>query len=343
MRKNKKSALLAAKKVDYQFPTGKCHWMRYNEQEVSEDVVTAANKVVWDTTKIHWLNLYGFEFNQGIRTIVEQNSLDEFIVLLTVDQEHRNKAIELKQGVLFTIKSPIPNLKHSSDLAFEQMVFILDASFVWSIQEQEGDHFENLRHRIRNRLGIVRRKGTDYLFYLLIETVINAYHEVYELIVEENKLLKDFRQVRATPEYVKQVEACRNTLYQIKKMVSNLRDALGRLEKMDLPFFNPKYAMELREQVSWVSDEIDFNLQQLESSINLVINIQNNRLNEVMKTLTILSVIFIPLTFLAGIYGMNFKHMPELDTPYGYQTLLGVMVVITLGILYYFKRNNWFK
>ena len=103
-----------------------------------------------------------------------------------------------------------------------------------------------------------------------------------------------------------------------------------------------KYYGELKEQINHLISDIDFELQELESKINLVFSLQGHRLNEVMKTLTIFSVIFIPLTFLAGIYGMNFENIPELHTPYGYFVLLGVMVLVTLGCVWYFKRKKWF-
>jgi len=131
-------------------------------------------------------------------------------------------------------------------------------------------------------------------------------------------------------------------LLKLKKSANSLRTTLLRLEKVKYKNLKNSYFSELKEQTNELITDIDFELQTLESSMNLVFSIQGHRLNEVMKTLTIFSVIFIPLTFLAGIYGMNFENMPELKTKYGYFILLGIMLILTLGIVYYFKRKKWF-
>ena len=122
----------------------------------------------------------------------------------------------------------------------------------------------------------------------------------------------------------------------------SLKDTVVKLEKMEIEGFNVKYFSERKEQTNNLISNIDFELQELESKINLIFSIQGHRLNEVMKTLTILSVIFIPLTFLAGIYGMNFENIPELKYEYSYFILLGIMVLITLVSVWYFKRKKWF-
>ena len=131
-------------------------------------------------------------------------------------------------------------------------------------------------------------------------------------------------------------------MLKLKKSANSLRTTLLRLEKVKYKNLKNSYFSELKEQTNELITDIDFELQTLESSMNLVFSIQGHRLNEVMKTLTIFSVIFIPLTFLAGIYGMNFENMPELKTKYGYFILLGIMLILTLGIVYYFKRKKWF-
>ena len=123
---------------------------------------------------------------------------------------------------------------------------------------------------------------------------------------------------------------------------NGLRDTITKLEKMEIDGFEVKYFSELKEQTTNLISNIDFELQELESKINLIFSIQGHRLNEVMKTLTILSVIFIPLTFLAGIYGMNFENIPELKFKYSYFILLAAMVIITLISVWYFKRKKWF-
>jgi magnesium transporter len=327
------------------FTEGVCNLWHYNKQTWNKETVSDVAPLVFSnyTPQVVWLNVYGLTEQQAIRQIVTQNRLDEFILNLTAESDHRNKIIELSNCFFFSLKAPVVR-QAEDDLEFEQMLFIVgtDVPFIWTLQERQGDHFDHIRTRIEKNIGLVRQKKADYLFYLLVEAVVDNYYAIYEQVSAANKRLKDYSSVRATADFAALVEANKGELFQIKKVANTLKDALGRLEKLETSNFNDKYLMELREQISYLNDEIDFNWQQLESSIQLIINIQNNRLNEVMRTLTILSVLFIPLTFIAGIYGMNFKYMPELDRPYGYYTVLALMALVASLVLFYFKRKRWF-
>lgn len=328
------------------FPKGAASLWLYNQANYRvidvEDLAPLQFKNYPD--EVFWLNIYGLQHQQAIRQIVTQNKLDEFILNLTAEGNHRNKVIELENCFFFSLKAPVVKREGCTVLAFEQLFFVVSKAdeYVWTIQEQEGDHFDHIRERISKNVGIIRKKSADYLFYLLIEAIIDHYYIAYEHLSEENKRFKDFENVRATAEFATQVEHNRRELFRIKHIASALRDALMRLEALEFPNFNPKYLIELKEQISYLNDAIDHSEQQLESSINLIINIQSNRLNEVMRTLTVLSVIFIPLTFIAGIYGMNFDNMPELHTENGYFVILGIMLLVAMLTLYYFKRQKWF-
>lgn len=231
----------------------------------------------------------------------------------------------------------------NSDLNFEQMLFVVQSDFIWSIQEKKGDYFNHIRTRLKDDIGVVRKKRIDYLFYLILEAVLESYYTAYESIVDQNQILKDFEKVKARPEFVASVEKSKADLFHIRKVANSLKEALTRLEKYDFEWLNTKYLVELKEQVGLLNDDINFNIQQLESSINLVINIQNNKMNEVMRTLTIFSVLFIPLTFVAGIYGMNFENMPETKTDYGYFVLLSIMALIATFTIFYIRKKKWFE
>lgn len=180
------------------------------------------------------------------------------------------------------------------------------------------------------------------MLFFLIESIIDNYQATLQNYVEIYSEMLDTTKVKPTPEFTSQIERQRRNLLTFKKAANSLRTTLVRLEKVKYKHIKNSYFTELKEQVNDLIADIDFELQTLESSMNLVFSIQGHRLNEVMKTLTIFSVIFIPLTFLAGIYGMNFENIPELKMQNGYFILLGVMFLTTLGIIYYFKRKKWF-
>lgn len=289
--------------------------------------------------QVKWLNTYGINFKEEFKEIVSQNDLDDFLIKLLMDEDHPNKVIILEKLLFVTIRVlKTENQKFDSEL----MVFIVSSDFLWSIQEKHGDYFGWIRERLEGNKGIVRKKKTDYLLFLILESIIDNYQDTYQ----ENADLSSDRlkssAISPTPEFTSLVEKRKQELFNFKKATISLRDTIVKLEKIEINGMKNKYFSELKEQTNNLISSIDFELQELESKINLIFSIQGHRLNEVMKTLTILSVIFIPLTFLAGIYGMNFKNIPELDTKYGYFILLGVMVIITVISVWYFKRKKWF-
>ncbi len=315
--------------------------IEYSLNDFSRKTFNSIDEVILKNNEnsIQWLNIYGLKHQDFTRKIIQQNNFDEFLMNLIIDDDHRNKVIELDDCIFLTFKT----LHYiNSSFQFEQMMFIASSNYVWSLQEKKGDYFEHIRERIRDNKGIIRRKKADYLLYRIIESIIDNYFNAYEKLLEKSLNHKDLSQVKPSPEFAIIIENNKKNLFILKKSISSLKEALSRIEKLELENFESHYFSELKEQASFMIDDIDFNLQQFESSINLIFNIQNHRLNEVVKTLTIISVIFIPLTFLAGIYGMNFKNIPELNNDYGYFIIIGIMVLISLINLYYIKKKKWF-
>lgn len=296
-------------------------------------------KISNSPTEVRWLNTYGFIYQEEFRKVIKNNRLDDFLINLVTEPEHRNKIIELENCLFVTIKT----ITHK-ELEFhsDQMMFIVTTNYIWSIQERHGDYFEQIRGFIASNKGLVRNKKADYLLYLIIDAFIDNYEQTYDLISKEISGLKNLQKVKPNQEFAIKVEDNKQKLFQLKKAVTSLKDAVGRIDKIEIEGFETRYFSELKEQSNSLIDDIDLDLNLLESSINLIFNIQNNRLNEVMKTLTIFSVVFIPLTFIAGVYGMNFKNMPELNTEYGYFVVLGLMVLIAILSIVIIKRKKWF-
>ncbi len=313
----------------------------YNSKEYSRISFQSLEEIQISPTadKVHWINTYGMGYREIVKNLIRNNKLDDFLLKLINDDEHRNKVIELDNVVFFAVQVLI---KGEKELAFEQMIFIASNNFVWSIQERPGDYFEWIRERLGSNFGISRKKNAGYLLFLLIESIIDNYLETYSQYEEQSDLLLDDADIKPTPAFTAMVESRKQELFNFKKAATSLRNTIVKLEKVGLYQQKSKYFSELKEQVNNHITDIDFDLQELESKINLIFSIQGHRLNEVMKTLTILSVIFIPLTFLAGIYGMNFRHMPELETQNGYFILLGVMVLISSASIWYFYKKKWF-
>lgn len=289
--------------------------------------------------EIKWLNTYGLHFKDECKTVVQNSNLDDFLLKLLSDDEHPNKVILLDNLIFLTIRVLKTDEKK---LNSEQMLFMISTHFLWSIQEKKGDYFGWIRERIEANRGVVRKKKSDYLLFLLLESIVDNYLETYQKNASISADQLDISKVKPTPEFTSLVEKRKQEIFNFKKATLSLRDVVMKLENIEIKGFNNKYFSELKEQINNLLTNIDFELQELESKINLIFSIQGHRLNEVMKTLTILSVIFIPLTFLAGIYGMNFENMPELKLQYGYFMLLGCMFLIGILIVWYFRRKRWF-
>ena len=288
---------------------------------------------------ITWINTYGLNYMDEFRTMVENNELDDFLLRLLLNQNLGNKVIELEEQLFIAVRI----LKtENHNLESEQMFFVAGMDFIWCIQEKWGDHFDWIRNRIFENKGIIRKKRADYLLYFILETIITNYKEKYEELVVMENMLDRATKLEPTPEFMFEVEQKKAMIYQFRKASHGLRDIVVRLERVQVKGFHTKYFSELREQINGLTTDIDSDIQELESQINLFFSIQGHRLNEVMKTLTIFSVIFIPLTFLAGIYGMNFENIPELNWHYGYFILLGLMLVVTLISVLIFRRKKWF-
>ncbi|MCR9262662.1 MAG: magnesium and cobalt transport protein CorA [Flavobacteriaceae bacterium] len=288
---------------------------------------------------ITWVNTYGLGYTEEFRKMVLHNELDDFLLRLLLNQNFGNKVIELEEQLFIAariIKTEDQNLES------EQMFFVVAKDFVWCIQEKWGDHFDWIRARIFDNKGIIRKKKADYLLFFILETLISNYKEKYEEMVLMENMLDRATKMEPTPEFMFEVEQKKAMIQHFRKASHGLRDIVTRLERVEVKGFHTKYFSELREQINGLANDVDSDTQELESQINLFFSIQGHRLNEVMKTLTIFSVIFIPLTFLAGIYGMNFENIPELKWPYGYFILLGLMLVVTLISILIFKRKKWF-
>ncbi|KOY50995.1 magnesium and cobalt transport protein CorA [Polaribacter dokdonensis] len=313
----------------------------YSKKSYEKSCYTSISDVILTNTtpSTEWLNTYGLAFREIFKKIIANNKLDDFLIKLFMDKEHSNKVILLNDLVFISTRV----LKtESRTLDSEQMFFIISSGFLWSIQEKDGDYFNWIRERIENNKGIVRRKKADYLLFLILESIVDNYEDTYQKNAELSATILEAENIKPTPEFTAKVEKRKQELFNFKKATLSLKDTIIKLEKIKINDFDIKYFSELKEQTNNLISNIDFELQELESKINLIFSIQGHRLNEVMKTLTILSVIFIPLTFLAGIYGMNFEYIPELKIKYGYFILLGIMVLVTMGAVWYFKKKKWF-
>ena len=319
---------------------------KYNKDEYLEEVNFSENdfKEFSDANYQHWLNTHGIHDVEKITALCKKLNIHDLVIQDILDVNQRPKFQEYDDYWFFSIKSMLPT--NTNEISSEQLSFVLGKNFLVSFQERKSDYFEHVRHRLREKIGILHERSVDYLLYLLLESILDNYFKTIENI--ENHSDK-FNLIELnsdpSPTVLNEIEEFKSQLQLLKKAIIPIKEFVLRIEREKFNFIEQKhikYYFELKDLCLTLLDSCDIIELRLESSINLFFSIQGHRMNQVMKTLTVISLVFIPLTFIAGIYGMNFVNMPELNYKWGYYGVWVVMFIIFLGMLYYFKKKNWF-
>ncbi len=297
---------------------------------------------------VKWLNVHGLHNVDFIKSIGELIGIEKRIISDILNVTRRSRMEELDDMLFFSIKS-ILQKENSDVLEVEQISFVMKDNLLVSFQEKKSDFFPHIRERIRTRTGIVRKKKQDYLLYLMLDAVMDNFYitlESYEDLIE--KLVDDTKDDPQQEVYQK-IERNRANLNFLKRSILPLRDALYHLKSIqeDASFetiekVNFTYYSRLHQKSLEILDQIEYDITQMESAGNIFFSLQSQRMNQIMKTLTIFSVIFMPLTFIVGVYGMNFDNMPELHSKNGYYVVWIIMIVSVILMTIYFRRKRWF-
>ena len=296
--------------------------------------------------KVVWLNFHSIEDKIEIEKLCESLHIDKLSVEDIFKEKHRPKLEEYPNYLFFSIRSALPDEDNVFILEQEQISFILGNHYLISFQPKKSDHFPDVRERIEKKRGKIRTKGPDFLLFRMLEAIIDNYFEVLENITDTISELETRLLHNSSSETLKLIELQKRKLSELRKIVIPLKEATSQLEKSQSHLIdkeNHYYFSDLREHCLSVLEEIDNNKQILDGMTNLYYAIQGQKMNEIMKLLTIVSAIFIPLTFIVGVYGMNFKNMPELELRYGYFFALGGMVSLAILLILYFKKRGWLK
>ncbi len=301
-----------------------------------------------DLSKINWLNVHGLNEIEPIKQIGNFFKIDNFILSDILNTTKRTKVEEYNDVLFFNIKSLLPNEK-SEVITTEQISFLLKNNVLVSFQERKSDFFKHIRERIRTHSGIVREKKADYLLFILLDSVIENFYITLEF--EENKLeeLVNLSKISTDDDVLVKIENYRDNFNFLKRSIIPLRDSLYTIKstKEDNVFNaieteNYSFFDRLHQKTLELLEQIDYDISTLESVSSFYFSNQSHKMNQVMKTLTIVSVIFMPLTFIVGVYGMNFDYMPELRWKYGYFEIVGFMALLAIMMSIYFKWKKWF-
>lgn len=296
-----------------------------------------------ESNAISWINIDGLHDPELIDHIGKQFSMHPLLIEDILNTHHRPKMEEYKDHLFITLKMLGIN-NNRNGIVSEQISIVLGHGWLLSFQEQEGDIFDNLRLKIKEGKGLIREMKADHLLYRLIDTVVDHYFFVTEFISDTTESLEQKVLKQPDSNTLLELQQLKNQLIKLRKAVTPLREAVAALQRDHAPLIEvntTQYIRDVYEHIIHVNENIETQRDMLASIMDLYLSGVSNRMNKVMQMLTIIATIFIPLTFIAGVYGMNFDNMPELHWKYGYLGVMTIMFVIFALMIVYFKRKDW--
>lgn len=294
-------------------------------------------------TVVTWINVDTRNNSELVNQIGKIYGIHPLILEDITNRDQRPKIDILENYVYVIVKMLHYNLE-DEEIIVEQVSFILGKDYVISFQERKEDVFERIREAIRYNKGLIRGMGADFLLTSLIDSIVDNYFNICDILEEKIEQLDDELLVNPSQKTINEINSLKRQMIFIRKITWPLREVVNMLLRIGTPFISQKTVIYLRDIYDHIIQIIDLieTLQEILSSmVDTYLSSISNRTNEVMKILTIIATIFIPLTFIAGVYGMNFKFMPELEFIWGYPLILTVMIAVTVTMLLYFRRKKW--
>jgi len=295
-----------------------------------------------DTEEICWIHISGIHVIDVIENIGATFHIHSLILEDIVNTNQRPKIEDNKEYLYIVIK--MIHCYDNKKVEFEQLSLIVGHNYVLSFQENENDTFDQIRDRIKSTTGKIRTKGSDYLAYALLDCVVDHYYIALEYLGEKIETLEDKIMLDPKPQVLKEIHTLKNEMLFVRKAVWPLREIINALARGDSLLFKEDtliYIRDVYDHMIQVIDTIEMYRDMVTGMLDIYLSNVSFKLNEVMKVLTIIATIFIPLTFIVGLYGMNFKYMPELEWEWGYPAILLIMAVISGCMIIFFRRKKW--
>ncbi|MBD3366847.1 MAG: magnesium/cobalt transporter CorA [Candidatus Eisenbacteria bacterium] len=317
----------------------------YDETALAErnlDSVDDASHYI-GTGSVTWINVDGVHDVGIVEALGNVFGLHPLTLEDIVNTAQRAKIEEYENAIYLVLRMPHIDAE-TNEILSEQISFILTEDCVVSFQEQPGDVFEPVRQRLRAGSGRIRKEGADYLCYALIDAVVDHYFVLLERVSDRLEELEEEVHTDPSHETLRSVHTLRRESILLRKSVWPLRDMVSGFTRTESQLVTARtklYLRDVHDHAIQVIDTIETMRDMVGSLIDLYMSAASNRMNEIMKVLTIVGSLFIPLTFIAGIYGMNFEHMPELSWRWGYAGVWGVMILVLLAMVVFFGRRRW--
>ena len=318
----------------------------YDEKHIQEKKIKQIEECceLKDTPSVSWLNVDGVHDIDIIEAIGKLFGLHPLIVEDIAHPGQRPKMEEFENSI-FIVFNMLSYDDKTKEIVGEQVSLILSEHFVLSFQERPGDIFDMIRTRLRNSKGRIRKMGADYLAYSLLDAAVDHYFVILEKVGGRIEELEEVLISNPKPETMQEIHRLKREMLFLRKSVWPLRELISGLEKSESPLVKKstmKYLRDVYDHTIQIIDTVEAFRDMLSGLHDTYLTVISNRMNEIMKVLTIIATIFIPLTFIAGIYGMNFEFMPELKWRLGYPFVWGIILFIVALMVVFFKRKKWF-
>lgn len=291
---------------------------------------------------VTWVDVGGIHKTDVLEAFGRQFGLHPLLLEDIANTDQRPKLDDYEDYFFLVVKMLATTDR--GDITVEQVSFVLGRNFVLSFQENGTDVFRSVRDRLRGGKGRMRQSGADYLLYALVDAIVDHYFSVLELLGERIESLQEKVMTDPTPDTLRTIHALKRQMLFLRRAVWPLREAMHVLSRSECPFLHEAtkvFFRDVYDHVVQIVDTIEILREMVSASLDIYLSSVSYRLNAVMRVLTVITTIFMPLSFIASIYGMNFEHMPELKSEWGYPLVLGAMGLIAAGMLIGFRKRRW--
>jgi magnesium transporter len=317
----------------------------YNKEHIEERDISKVQQCYpyLRTSNVTWINISGIHDVNLVEKIGEEFGLHPLLLEDILNSDHRPKLSHLDQHLLVILKRLYV---HPDDFQVrdEQISILLGENTVITFQENEADDFDSIRSQIKESIGDIRKLGADFLMYRIIDSIVDRYLLEIERLNDHIEQLEEEVVLHPTQQILHRIYIFKKQIIRFRKNTWPAREVIHKLEKNEYEFIQPStrfYYSDIHEHIIQLNDMVETTRGIMTSLLDVYFSSVSHRMNEIMKVLTIVSTVFIPLTFIVGVYGMNFAFMPELEWHWGYPMVWGVMILLTSSMFIFFRKRKW--
>ena len=317
----------------------------YTKDVIEEQTVESVEQILQCREKdtVTWVNIEGLGNIELVGAIGEAFNIHP-LVLEDILNTHQRPKLEEYDDYLYCVLKGISLAENGFSVEYEQISMLILNDFVFTFKEKRDELFEPVRRRLRSSKGHFRSQGADYLAYVILDTIVDSYFTLQDSLDDIVDSVEEELLTEPTPKTLGTIQSVKRELIIIRRTISPLREMLNAILRSESPLIEEKsliYFRDISDHVLRISESIESSRDMIAGLLDIYITTISNKMNEIMKVLTVFASIFIPLTFIAGIYGMNFEYMPELKWKWAYPALWMAFIAIPVILLVYFKKKKW--